>query len=55
MMKYIHRNQLQTILTDTCKEDTRKSKSLRVDDQTLRYMRHKEGSHLFGGEIAYCS
>ena len=55
MMKYIQQNQLQTILTHTCKGDMRKSKILRVDDQTLRCMRHKEGSHLFGGEIAYCS
>ena len=46
MMKYIQSNQLQTILTHTCKGDMRKSKILRVDDQTLRCMRHKK-DHIY--------
>ena len=36
-------------------KEIKKSKILRVKDQTLRFMRHKEGSQLYKGEILYCN
>ena len=54
-LKSCNQKQLNAMLKHNCIGDMRKSNILRVDDQTLRFMRHKEGSQLYKGEILYCN
>ena len=52
-LKSCNQKQLNAILKHNCIGDMRKSNILRVNDQTLRFMRHKEGSQLYKGKILY--